>query len=130
MNIFSKNNIFENKWINAFCDVLYKKVGVENLLICGGVSRCFLGENHSPKDLDLVTINSEAYNHVFENIAQWFPEQRITKSDKRIIIYTPFIAIEIWNGKEVHYQSKHQYKGVLPYIISSRMKKSNQNAKQ
>lgn len=121
--IFDRLNIFNNQEINHFCDTLYKYIGLENLLICGGVSRCLSGENHIPKDLDIVTINQEVFQSIEEKVEEWFPELKITKSQKRIIIYTHSIAVEIWNGKEIYGQGRYLYKGILPYVISNRMKK-------
>lgn len=121
--MFEELKVFGNNEINRFCDDLYLKAGKNNLIICGGVSRCLHGEKHTPKDLDLVTKNENVFHDIKSEIRDWFPGIKITTSEKRIIIYTEVIAIEIWNGKQIHARSWNHYKNTIQYILSTRLKK-------
>lgn len=125
MAFFTDLEVFNSEYINTFCDKLYDHAPVNSLLVCGGVSKCLSGDSHTPKDLDLLTANEEVYHEIFKNINNWFPDLEIKKTATRIIIYTELIAVEIWNGKTIHGSPIQHYKGVLPFILSSRMKNKN-----
>lgn len=130
MGNFEKNKIFENAQINLICDLLYlraRDVGGNNaIMVCGSVARIFEGCNHTPKDLDFVTCNASIFSEIAKNIEAWLPGYKITKSEKRVIIYLEKMAIEIWNGETI-YGSAVKYHKNIPYIISNRMKKSTEN---
>lgn len=127
---FEKNKIFENTQINQICDLLYfhaHEIGGNNaIMVCGSVARIFEGWNHIPKDLDFVTRDAHIFAEIAKKIDTWIPGFRITKFEKRVIIYLESIAVEIWNGETIYGSAVKYYKSI-PYIISNRMKKSTEN---
>lgn len=127
MGLFTDNEIFNDPEVNRISDLLMMKTAdiiffEKPLIVCGSVSRIFAGENLVPKDLDFVTFNESTFWAIQSLIDKWLPGYDISKSEKRIVIFTKNAAIEIWNGKSINGSTYGSYKGI-PYVISNRMKK-------
>lgn len=121
-NNFQRLKVFENPQINSLCDDMFHFVKNnlgEELLIVGSVAKVFanqLSKDYEPKDIDMV-VSKQCFRKLsgsfpfFENVTM------LEKNPQRIILYTPTMAIEVWEfAQENINRPKKYYKQLIPYL--------------
>ena len=121
VNNFRELQVFEAPELNRICDALMakiKEVTGKNAFLVGSVCKILNGdlpENYQIKDIDFAVFNSEFRK--LQNCRHFLLEEAMSVEivPRRIIIYLPFIAIEIWNANDINPEIV-LFKNKIPYI--------------
>lgn len=105
---FTSLNVFNDIRLNAYLDTIYSAVlevfTTEQLpVVCGSVAKVMQGvysENYLAKDIDLVIESWQVHRYLERQLPLLFPNDRIEVRPERVILFTPFIAIEFWRPNE------------------------------
>ncbi|WP_278381016.1 hypothetical protein [Chryseobacterium arthrosphaerae] len=121
VNNFQELQVFEAPELNKICDSLVNKIqeliGADVFLV-GSVSKVLSGdlpESYQIKDIDFAVFNNDfrklqnCRNSLLENAKSF------ELAPRRIIIYLPYIAVEIWNANDINPDIK-LFKNKIPYI--------------
>ena len=120
-NNFQEIQVFESPDLNKICDLITNKIfeitGSKPLLI-GSVSKLMSGnlpEDYQIKDIDFAVFKNEfrMLQYRKNEILQGALMTEITP--RRIIIYLPAFAIEIWNANDKD-PVIELFKNKIPYI--------------
>lgn len=101
---FTSLNVFNDARLNTYLDTIYSAVlevfTTEQLpVVCGSVAKVMQGvysENYLAKDIDLVIESWQVHRYLEHQLPLLFPNDRIEVRPERVILFTPFIAIEFW----------------------------------
>lgn len=123
INYFQELKVFEDNNVNILCDELsslVKNFYGEELLVCGSLSKIFLGslpDTYTPKDIDFI-VNPIAFQRLYNRLEKLNSVTMVEKQPHRIILYTKhFICIEIWKERESDKQRKKiYYKNLIPFL--------------
>lgn len=101
---FTTLNIFDDTRINTYLDTIYSAVlevfTTEHLpVVCGSVAKVMQGvysDNYLAKDIDFIVESWQVHRYLEYQLPLLFPNDRIEVRPERVILFTPFIAIEFW----------------------------------
>lgn len=101
---FTSLNVFNDARLNTYLDTIYSAVlevfTTEQLpVVCGSVAKVMQGvysENYLAKDIDFVVESWQVHRYLEHQLPLLFPNDRIEVRPERVILFTPFIAIEFW----------------------------------
>lgn len=121
VNNFQELQIFEAPELNRICDSLVnriKELTGENIILVGSVSKVLSGdlpESYQIKDIDFAVFNSDFRK--LQNCRHTLLKEAksVEMIPRRIIIYLPYIAVEIWNANDVN-PDIQLFKNKIPYI--------------
>lgn len=121
VNNFQELQVFEAPELNRICDSLVNKIKEltgEDIFLVGSVSKVLnddLPEGYQIKDIDFAVFNN-AFRKL-QNCRHSLLEEAksVELVPRRIIIYLPYIAIEIWNANDINPDIK-LFKNKIPYI--------------
>lgn len=105
---FTSLNVFNDARLNAYLDTIYSAIlevfTTEQLpVVCGSVAKVMQGvysENYLAKDIDFVVESWQVHRYLEHQLPLLFPNDRIEVRPERVILFTPFIAIEFWRPNE------------------------------
>lgn len=108
VNNFQELQVFEAPELNRICDSLVNKIKEltgENIFLVGSVSKVLSGdlpESYQIKDIDFAVFNNDFRK--LQNSRHTLLEEAksVELAPRRIIIYLPFIAVEIWNANDIN----------------------------
>ena len=101
---FTSLNVFNDARLNTYLDTIYSAVlevfTAEQLpVVCGSVAKVMQGvysENYLAKDIDCIVESWQVHRYLEHQLPLLFPNDRIEVRPERVILFTPFIAIEFW----------------------------------
>lgn len=101
---FTSMNVFNDARLNTYLDTIYSAVlevfTAEQLpVVCGSVAKVMQGvysENYLAKDIDCIVESWQVHRYLEHQLPLLFPNDRIEVRPERVILFTPFIAIEFW----------------------------------
>ena len=105
---FTSLNVFNDDRLNTYLDTIYSAVlevfTTEHLpVVCGSVAKVMQGvysENYLVKDIDFIVESWQVHRYLEHQLPLLFPNDRIEVRPERVILFTPFIAIEFWRPNE------------------------------
>ena len=105
---FTSLNVFNDARLNTYLDTIYSAIAAafgEQLLpiVCGSVAKVMQGvysENYLAKDIDLVIESWQVHRYLEQQLPLLFSTDRVEVRPERVILFTPFIAIEFWRPNE------------------------------
>lgn len=121
VNNFQELQVFEAPELNRICDSLVnriKELTGENIFLVGSVSKVLSGdlpENYQIKDIDFAVFNNDfrKLQSCRHNLLE--DAKSVELAPRRIIIYLPYIAVEIWNANDIN-PVIQLFKNKIPYI--------------
>mgnify|MGYP000056182158 CR=1 FL=1 len=123
-NNFQEVEVFEDAFMNEFCDTLtakVKEITGEELFICGSLARMFSGElseDYTPKDVDFV-VSKGAFILLSRNPLVLQGVVMVEKRPDRIVFFLENKhCVELWIFlKEDEGKSKQYFKNKILYLI-------------
>lgn len=119
---FQELQVFDNKMINELCDELcefVKDTAQGELIVCGSVAKIFSGmypEDYTPKDIDFL-VTPWVFRLLNERLRNFKNPNVITIEYRpyRYILYTYYVAIEIWKGPVKYPHTIEKFKNKITY---------------
>lgn len=120
---FTSLNVFNDARLNTYLDTIYSAIatafGKEQLpIVCGSVAKVMQGvysENYLAKDIDLVIESWQVHRYLEQQLPLLFPADRVEVRPERVILFTPFIAIEFWRPTLI--SPIAYYKEIIKYYV-------------
>lgn len=121
VNNFQELRVFEAPELNRICDSLVsriKELTGEDIFLVGSVSKVLSGdlpETYQIKDIDFAVFNNDFRK--IQNCRHSILEEAksVELAPRRIIIYLPYIAVEIWKANDIN-PDIQLFKNKIPYI--------------
>ena len=122
-NAFTTLNVFNDARLNTYLDTIYSAIantfGEELLpIVCGSVAKVMQGvysDNYLAKDIDLVIESWQVHRYLEQQLPLLFPADRVEIRPERVILFTPFIAIEFWRPTLI--SPIAYYKDIIKYYV-------------
>ena len=122
-NAFTSLNVFNDARLNTYLDTIYSAIaaafGEEQLpIVCGSVAKVMQGvysDNYLAKDIDLVIESWQVHRYLEQQLPLLFPTDRVEVRPERVILFTPFIAIEFWRPTLI--SPIAYYKNTVKYYV-------------
>ena len=122
-NAFTSLNVFNDARLNTYLDTIYSAIATafseEQLpIVCGSVAKVMQGvysQNYLAKDIDLVIESWQAHRYLEQQLPLLFPADRVEVRPERVILFTPFIAIEFWRPTLI--SPIAYYKDIIKYYV-------------
>lgn len=122
-NAFTSLNVFNDARLNTYLDTIYSAIaaafGEEQLpIVCGSVAKVMQGvysDNYLAKDIDLVIESWQVHRYLEQQLPLLFPTDRVEVRPERVILFTPFIAIEFWRPTLI--SPIAYYKEIIKYYV-------------
>ena len=120
---FTSLNVFNDARLNTYLDTIYSAIaadfGEEQLpIVCGSVAKVMQGvysDNYLSKDIDLVIESWQVHRYLEQQLPLLFPADRVEVRPERVILFTPFIAIEFWRPTLI--SPIAYYKEIIKYYV-------------
>lgn len=120
---FTSLNVFNDARLNTYLDTIYSAIaaafGKEQLpIVCGSVAKVMQGvysDNYLAKDIDLVIESWQVHRYLEQQLPLLFPADRVEVRPERVILFTPFIAIEFWRPTLI--SPIAYYKEIIKYYV-------------
>ena len=120
---FTSLNVFNDARLNTYLDTIYSAIATafseEQLpIICGSVAKVMQGmysDNYLAKDIDLVIESWQVHRYLEQQLPLLFPADRVEVRPERVILFTPFIAIEFWRPTLI--SPIAYYKDIIKYYV-------------
>ncbi len=125
VNNFQELHIFEAPELNRICDSLVNKIKEltgGNIFLVGSVSKLLSGdlpESYQIKDIDFIVFNNDFRKIQNNRHSLLEAAKSVELAPRRIIIYLPAIAVEIWNANDINPDIK-LFKNKIPYINANK----------
>lgn len=120
---FTSLNVFNDARLNTYLDTIYSAIaaafGEQQLpIVCGSVAKVMQGvysDNYLAKDIDLVIESWQVHRYLEQQLPLLFPADRVEVRPERVILFTPFIAIEFWRPTLI--SPIAYYKNTIKYYV-------------